>query len=179
METTNLLLRPWLDSDGDLLLSYILNPLVGPAAGWLPPGADEESKQILKNILTHPDTYIIALKAENYPLGCIALMPFGRSKLARDPREGELGFWLGQEFWGHGYMSEAPTAFLTYSFTVKKLSKVWFGYFAENTRSKKLSAKFGFQYAYTRPFAYWPALHTVKEEKITELTVEAWQKQQK
>ena len=179
METTNLLLRPWLDSDGDLLLSYILNPLVGTAAGWLPPGADDDSKQILKRILTRTDTFTIALKTENYPLGSIALMPFGKSKLAKSPREGEIGFWLGQEFWGQGYMSEAIAAMLAYSFTVKKLSKLWFGYFAENTRSKKLSAKFGFQYAYTRPFAYWPALHTVKAEKITELTCEAWQKNKK
>ena len=112
METTNLLLRPWLDSDGDLLLSYILNPLVGTAAGWLPPGADDDSKQILKRILTRTDTFTIALKTENYPLGSIALMPFGKSKLAKSPREGEIGFWLGQEFWGQGYMSEAIAAML-------------------------------------------------------------------
>jgi len=174
METTNLLLRPLQDSDEELLLGYVLNPLVGEAAGWRPPNAGASGKRILAKILRHPNSFVVTLKPEDFPIGCIALMLYGKSKLAKNPTEGEIGFWLGQEFWGHGYMSEALEAMLAYSFTVKKLVKIWYGYFQENTQSEKLAAKFGFHYEYTRNYTYWPALHAIKVEKITALTSREW-----
>jgi ribosomal-protein-alanine N-acetyltransferase len=175
METANLWLRPWQNSDSAALFSYVLNPLVGRAAGWTPPGTDAKSELILKDILTRPDTFIIALKSENYPIGSIVLMSYGKSKLAKSPNEGEVGFWLGQEFWRHGYMTEALTAILEYSFSKKSLDKIWYGYFNENISSQNLAAKFGFRYAYTRNYSYWPALHAIKKEEVAVLTIQEWQ----
>jgi len=179
LETQNLILRPWQDSDATSLLGYVRNPLVGRAAGWMPPGEDAKSEKILKHILTRPITFILALKPTDYPLGSIALLLSDRSKLVKSTTEGEIGFWLGQEFWHHGYMTEALEAMLKYSFTVQKLTKLWYGYFSDNIKSRSLAAKFGFHYIYTRHYTYWPALHTIKSERVAMLTVAEWQTRQK
>jgi RimJ/RimL family protein N-acetyltransferase len=57
---------------------------------------------------------------------------------------GELGYWLGEEFWGHGVMSEAVGAFTDYCFENFALHRLYAELYANNPASARVLEKNGF-----------------------------------
>ena len=62
LETQRLWLRPWQESDAEDLYAYASDPAVGPAAGWPPHTSVDNSRDIIKNVLSAPQTYAVVLK---------------------------------------------------------------------------------------------------------------------
>jgi len=56
----------------------------------------------------------------------------------------EIGYWLGKEFWGKGYMPEAAKALLTESFHTLDIPYIDAGYFEDNPASGRVLEKLGF-----------------------------------
>ena len=56
----------------------------------------------------------------------------------------ELGFWLGQEFWGHGIMTEVVPAFVDYCFEKFPLHRIYAEPYANNPASARVLEKSGF-----------------------------------
>jgi ribosomal-protein-alanine N-acetyltransferase len=56
----------------------------------------------------------------------------------------ELGFWLGEPFWGRGIMTEAVRAFVPWAFERFSLSRIYAQVFAFNTGSARVLEKAGF-----------------------------------
>ena len=52
LQTQRLLLRPWTEADAQALYQYASDPRIGPPAGWQPHTVVENSRQIIKNVLT-------------------------------------------------------------------------------------------------------------------------------
>ena len=57
IKTERLILRPWEESDAEDLYLYAKDERVGPAAGWLPHTSVENSRKIIKTVLSEPETY--------------------------------------------------------------------------------------------------------------------------
>ena len=57
METKRLLLRPWEEGDAEALYRCASSPLVGPAAGWPVHTSVENSLEIIRTVLSAPETY--------------------------------------------------------------------------------------------------------------------------
>ncbi|KQB98002.1 hypothetical protein AL073_03595 [Loktanella sp. 1ANDIMAR09] len=57
----------------------------------------------------------------------------------------ELGYWLGQPFWGQGYMTEAAQAAVDHSFAASDMDKMHSSHFTENHGSRRVLEKLGFQ----------------------------------
>jgi len=55
-----------------------------------------------------------------------------------------LGFWLGKDFWGKGYASEAAKGIISWGQEQLQLTKLTAGYFEDNPVSGKLLQKLGF-----------------------------------
>jgi RimJ/RimL family protein N-acetyltransferase len=55
-----------------------------------------------------------------------------------------LGYWLGEEFWGHGIMTEAVSAVTNFSFDNFPLRRISAEVFANNPASARLLEKAGF-----------------------------------
>ncbi len=51
-ETTRLLLRPWRGSDAESCYRYARDPFVGPAAGWPAHTSVENSREIIRTVLS-------------------------------------------------------------------------------------------------------------------------------
>jgi RimJ/RimL family protein N-acetyltransferase len=58
--------------------------------------------------------------------------------------EAEIGYWLGEPYWGQGLMSEALYAILDWYFDVTDADVVLSGVFPFNMASTSLQMKFGF-----------------------------------
>jgi ribosomal-protein-alanine N-acetyltransferase len=56
----------------------------------------------------------------------------------------ELGYWLSEDFWGHGITSEAVPAFSNYCFETFPLRRVFAEPYANNVASARVLEKAGF-----------------------------------
>ena len=107
LQTERLVLRPWRESDAEALYEYAKNPNIGPAAGWPPHKDVEDSLGVIRNVFNGPEDYAIALASDSdTAIGAIALTLAGGSTLfpKDDATQAELGFWIGEPFWGRGYI---------------------------------------------------------------------------
>ena len=54
--TERLILRPWNESDAESLYEYAKDDRVGPIAGWPVHTSVENSREIIKSVLSAPQT---------------------------------------------------------------------------------------------------------------------------
>ncbi|HEY7550230.1 MAG TPA: GNAT family N-acetyltransferase [Hyphomicrobiaceae bacterium] len=134
--TDRLLLRPFRRSDakdftrlaGDWsvasMTSDIPHPLSeGQARGWLKPGRREVR---------------FAIERAGRLIG-------GTGYYQRRSGTAELGFWLGREWWGLGYATEASRAVVRFGFELKRLPGFTSSHFVDNTASAGVLRKLGFE----------------------------------
>lgn len=57
IETNRLILRPWKEDDAESLYEYAKDPQVGPIAGWPPHASVENSRTIIRKVLSADETY--------------------------------------------------------------------------------------------------------------------------
>ena len=174
LETPRLLLRPWEETDAEALYKYAKDPAVGPIAGWPPHTSVENSREVIRTILSAPETYAVVLKQTGEPVGSIGLM-FGDTVHSADIADGEaeIGYWIGVPFWGQGLIPEAVRRLLRHGFEDLGLQAVWCGYYDGNTQSKRVQEKCGFQYSHTEYGKISP-LGDVRTEHFTRLLRADW-----
>lgn len=74
IETPRLILRPWREGDAAELYRYAKDSEAGPAAGWPVHSSVEESRQIIRNVLSVRDTYAVALRETGLPVDSVGVM---------------------------------------------------------------------------------------------------------
>lgn len=173
LETERLILRPWGEEDAEDLYTYASDPDIGPPAGWAPHKSVENSLEIIKNILSKPETYAVCLKENNKPIGSIG---FHRNDLAQNDDEYELGYWIGKPYWGRGLIPEAARAMLKYAFETLNMNKIWCGYYDGNEKSRKVQEKLGFIYQNRTEGIIIKQLNEVRTGHSNLMTKERWQK---
>ena len=185
LETERMILRPWEESDAQDLYRYASNPEVGPIAGWPVHTSVENSREIIRDVLSAPETYAVVLKETAGPgaetghaVGSIGLMIGKASNFGLPDTEGEIGYWIGAPFWGRGLIPEAVREMLRYGFEDLKLSKIWCAYFDGNEKSKRAQEKCGFIYDHTNTDVYWELMDDIRTEHISSLTRERWKEMQ-
>lgn len=170
--TDRLILRPWQEDDAASLYEYAKDPAVGPVAGWPVHTSVENSRQIIRDVLSAQNTYAVCLKEDNKAIGSIGLMIGEQSNLELPDTEAEIGYWIGVPYWGRGLIPEAVVELLRYGFDELGLDKIWCGYFEGNNKSLRVQEKCGFTYSYTRENISWELMGDVRTEHITCLTRE-------
>jgi ribosomal-protein-alanine N-acetyltransferase len=81
-----------------------------------------------------------AIVVEGKAVGGIGLIP--RQDVYR--RSAEIGFWLGEEFWGRGIMTEALHAVTEYAFANFDLCRIYACVFEWNPASMRVFEKAGY-----------------------------------
>ena len=109
-ETDRLILRPWTTDDAESLYKYAKDPLVGPIAGWPVHTSVDNSKEIIKAVLSQEETYAVCLKENNVAIGSVGLIPPAQTHTKSGDDEIEIGYWIGVPFWGQGLIPEAVRA---------------------------------------------------------------------
>ena len=174
-EPERLLLRPWKESDAEDLYCYAKDPAVGPIAGWPPHTSVENSREIIRKVLSKPETYAVVLKATGQAIGSIGL--HFHSDLAKE-NEPELGYWIGVPYWGQGLIPEAARVLLRHAFLDCNYKQVWCGYYDGNERSRRVQEKLGFLHQWTTDDVPVSQLGEVRRGHVNLLTRENWEKGQ-
>lgn len=143
-KTRRLVLRPWKEKDAKWLYFYARNPNVGPMAGWPPHQSREESLYIIQTLFSKREVYAITFK--NKPIGCIQLYIYPDGNYYWGEGNGELGYWIGEQFWGKGIAVEASKKILDHAFNDLKLDTVYATFQKTNKQSKRVLEKLGFKY---------------------------------
>ena len=175
LQTKRLILRPWSENDAEELYKYASDPEVGPPAGWPPHTSAQNSREIIRTVLSAPETYAVCLKENGKPIGSVGLH---RNDLAEKDDEYELGYWIGKPFWGQGLIPEASRELLRYAFEDLGMSRIWCGYYDGNEKSRRVQEKLGFVFHHTTEGLEVKLLNEIRTGHSNLMTKERWQKVQ-
>ncbi len=175
LQTERLMLRSWEEDDAKSLYEYARNPDVGPIAGWPPHKSVEESRDIIRNVLSGAEAYAICLKSDNRAIGAIELKLNGHTDMTDRDDECELGYWIGKPFWGQGMVPEAAREMLRHAFEDMGMRKVWCGYYDGNEKSRRVQEKCGFRYQWTTEDVDVPLMHEKRTGHVSCITREEWE----
>ncbi|NLC40129.1 MAG: GNAT family N-acetyltransferase [Clostridiaceae bacterium] len=176
LETDRLILRSWQETDAEALYKYASHPDLGPIAGWLPHTSPENSKEIIRDMLSAPLTFAVVLKESTLPIGSISLMTGDATDLTDLDNECELGYWLGRPYWGQGLIPEAAKRLIRYGFDVLNMQKIWSAYYDGNEKSKRVQGKCGFSYHHTAENIVVPLMGEIRTGHVNCLSQDEWKK---
>lgn len=84
--------------------------------------------------------YAIRLKITGELIGCINLA------ISPKHKRGVLGYWIGHDFWGNGYCTEALLEIIKFGFEEKKLNRIWAQHKTINIASGRVMEKAGMKH---------------------------------
>ena len=157
LSTPRLLLRPFTPADAGSLQRLANDPAIADGSLTLPhpypPGLAE------RWIASHPDhwrqqsavIFAISERKSRQLLGSLSLVL--REERQRDRSLwliGSLGYWLGREFWGLGYMSEAVATLLAFAFDELGVDCIEAEHRRDNPASGRVLEKNGLQFCEQR-----------------------------
>ena len=175
LKTERLVLRKWAETDAESLFEYAKDPQVGPIAGWPPHKSAEESLNVIRNVFNGAECYAICEKENGKAIGAIELKLNGHTDMTDRDDECELGYWLGQPFWGRGYVPEAAREILRRGFEDLGMHTIWCGYYDGNQKSKRVQEKLGFTYHHTEENVPVPLLNETRVGHTNRMTKEQWE----
>ncbi|MAG45590.1 MAG: hypothetical protein CMH63_02340 [Nanoarchaeota archaeon] len=87
------------------------------------------------------EKYNLAIELKDHTLmGGVSL-----NKVDRYQGTADIGYYLGEDFWRQGYMTEAATAIINFAFDKLKLRRLQAPIFRENKASQGLAKSLGFK----------------------------------
>ena len=173
LETKRLILRPWRESDADSLYEYARDPRVGPIAGWPVHTNIENSREIIREILSARETYAVTIRPSDEAVGSLGLKVGAASNLLLPANEAEIGYWIGVPFWGHGYIPEATRELMRHAFDDLGMTTLWCGWFDGNEKSRRVGEKCGFRHVRTEE-KHWPLIGKTVTQHISRITRGEW-----
>lgn len=92
-------------------------------------------------------------------VGCMAL------RVVSEHRRGELGYWVGHAFRGHGYATEAAARLIAFGFDDLALNRIEAAAIPSNRASTRVLEKCGLKYEGTlrQQIFHWVAFHDVDQ----------------
>ncbi|WP_231638499.1 GNAT family N-acetyltransferase [Paenibacillus sp. JCM 10914] len=85
------------------------------------------------------DGYWLGIWSRNELVGSI-----GYLYIDLENRKTEIGYWLGQEYEGHGYMTKAIKVLINHAFEELEMNKIEIGAASDNAKSRAIPEKLGF-----------------------------------
>lgn len=158
LETKRLILREWKAKDKTQLFKLASNPNISRPCGFMAHKNEEDSENVIKNILKKPEHYAIILKDRNCIVGSINLKLKDISVLAKRNNEVELGYFIGESFWNKGYAKEACKELIEHAFSNLNIKKIWASHRYDNIKSSNLLKSLNFKYIYSK-ILYMPAIN--------------------
>jgi [ribosomal protein S5]-alanine N-acetyltransferase len=172
LETERCILRPFQESDLEDFYEYAKNPHIGPNAGWPPHSNKEDSRKILRDFMEGNEVWALVYQSNNKLIGSIGLH---KDQLRSADDVKMLGYVLSEDYWGMGIMPEAAGAAINYAFRQLDVSYVTVHHFANNTRSKRVIEKLGFQYEGTLRHCSKIFNGTIHDLSVYSMSREEWQ----
>jgi len=143
LETERLMLQPPQDADAEAILLLANNFAVAKNTISMPhPYALNDARAFIARScerrtkgVDYP--FVVFRKADMALVGAVGVHP---------DRNFELGYWIGEPFWGQGYATEAARRVVRFAFEDLGAKEVRAGWYADNPASGRVLEKLGFRY---------------------------------
>ncbi len=136
-------LRPLRENDAASIAQHANNPKVAAHLRdrFPHPYGTEDARRFLAYAAETGGEVIACIEVEGEAAGAIGLQ--FRTDIERC--SAELGYWLGEKYWGRGVMTEAIRSFTGWAMPRFELTRVYAEVFSENPASARVLEKAGFQ----------------------------------
>lgn len=146
MKTDRIILRPWRDSDAEVLYKWASDPDVGPRAGWPPHQSIQESLEVIRTVFNDAtNTWAIELKETGEAIGAMGYGPSCDCKLPARDGEPICGYWVAKPYWNRGICTEALRLMIEHIKETTGIKSLISGHFVDNPASGRVMEKCGFQ----------------------------------
>jgi len=146
LETERLLLRTLTSDDSDRIEELAGDYDVAKSTLNIPhPYPKGSAVQFIDNILISEKNNKIAMFAITLKESRL-LIGLANLNLAASHKRGELAYWVGKQYWGKGYGTEAVEALLEYGFNQLNLNRIFAASFTSNPGSWRVMEKIGLKY---------------------------------
>ncbi len=151
IETKRLILRQIVASDAEDIFANSRGPNTSLNAGWKPHATIRETRGIMNEVfLGRESVFGIVLKETNRLIGNIGLI---EDHMRENDSVRMLGYSLGEDFWGQGFMTEAAKVVIDFGFETMHLDLISATCYPFNARSRRVLEKLGFHYEVTLALA--------------------------
>ena len=139
-------IRKWKLSDAKDLAAALSNKKVQDnLRDGLPyPYTEQDGKEFISAMLSadENETFAFAIIVDDMVIGSIGI--FRQDNIHR--QTAELGYYIAEEYWGKGIMTEAVKQICEYVFAKSDIIRIYAEPFAYNIASCRVLEKVGFQY---------------------------------
>ncbi len=136
-------LEKWRRTFIPAVAEYANNPKIAENLrdGFPQPYTKTDADQYVSDCIKKGDgeQLLRAVTADGACVGSIGVFPRGDGSA-------ELGYWLGEPFWGRGIMADAVREICSEAFSRFPLSRIYATPYESNLRSRRVLEKAGFRY---------------------------------
>lgn len=143
LQSQNFTLRPWHADDAQALIRHANNPRIAANLrdGFPYPYRLPDARKWLNMVGDLKDDVILAVEVKGEAAGGIGL--HGLKDVYR--YNGEIGYWLSEQHWGKGIMSEAVSMMVDYAFIQTHWLRLFACIYENNHASMRVLEKSGFK----------------------------------
>ena len=136
-------LRPVSINDLDSIMKYADNPKIADNLTNIFPNpyTEESGRGFIKFASSHDPKRIMAIDVAGEFVGAIGVHPKDDIMV----KNAELGYWLGEPFWGKSIMTKAIQQMVEYGFANFEINRIYAIPFGSNLGSQKALEKAGFK----------------------------------
>lgn len=99
----------------------------------------KDADEFIEKCKNNKEDHLFVIENDGVHIGGIGIHIKGEHK-------GEIGYWLGEEYWRKGYLTIALNKIIEMAFNDLNLKRIYAGTFENNIASEKLLLKCGFEY---------------------------------
>lgn len=137
-------LRRWTEGDIESLVNHADNRNIADflADDFPSPYTYDDGREFLATIRNDDPLQIFAIDVDGEAVGSIGIFP--QSGIHR--KNAEIGYWLSEEYWGEGIMTEAIKRITLYGFGTFDIVRIFARPFSTNRGSQRVLQKAGFTF---------------------------------
>jgi RimJ/RimL family protein N-acetyltransferase len=148
LETERLVLRPWREGDEESLARHAnnRNVWINLRDAFPHPYTLADAREWIQRAVSAPQPpHNLAIEHAGEAIGSVGLVPM--TDVARFTAE--VGYWIGEAFWGRGLATEALRRFTQYAFDNFPFERLEAWVFDANPASGRVLEKAGYEYEAT------------------------------
>ena len=136
------ILRPWKASDINSLIKYANNwNIAKNLTNQFPhPYTIQDGKAFIEYATKDEPIHMFAIEVNQEAVGGIGIHPQSDIFI----KNAEIGYWLGEPFWGHGIVSKAIKQIVQFGFSTFDIERIFARPYGTNVASQKILEKNNF-----------------------------------
>jgi RimJ/RimL family protein N-acetyltransferase len=143
LQLGDIAVRHLVREDAEAIARHADNPLVAEVLRdrFPSPYSRDHARSFIRAVIDSDPPMAYAIANEQEAFGVVGFLP-GQDVYYRSA---EVGFWIGEEYWGRGIMSRVLQAFSEYLFLNFEFNRLYCGIFSSNPASARVLEKSGYQ----------------------------------